>query len=79
MDGLDQEFQEPVEVPWDRIDAETLQRVLEAFVLREGTDYGSRIFSLDEKVAMVKGQLQRRQAKLVFDPKTESCTVLPIA
>jgi hypothetical protein len=35
---------------------------LEAFVLREGTDYGEREVSLDEKVAL---QLERGEAEIV--------------
>lgn len=75
---LQEENSEPVVIPWDRLDAETLHRVLESFVLREGTDYGNREFSLDDKVAMVMRQLQQGKARLVFDPRSESCTVLPV-
>jgi len=45
-------------------------------VLREGTDYGQRDWSLDEKVAQVALQLQRGEASLMFDPETESVTLV---
>jgi uncharacterized protein YheU (UPF0270 family) len=50
--------------------------VLESFVLREGTEYGERDVSLDQKVAQVTRQLQRGEAQIVFDPETESIDVV---
>jgi hypothetical protein len=66
---------EPVEVPYGELSADLLNAVIESFVLREGTDYGEREFSLEEKVARVIGQLKRGDAKIVFDPETESITI----
>jgi uncharacterized protein YheU (UPF0270 family) len=67
---------EPVEVPAEALAPETLRAVLEAFVLREGTDYGAVERSLDEKVADVRRQLARGEARLVFDPESGSVTVV---
>jgi uncharacterized protein len=66
---------EPVEVPYGELPADLLNAVIESFVLREGTDYGEREFSLEDKVARVIGQLKRGEAKIVFDPETESVTI----
>jgi uncharacterized protein YheU (UPF0270 family) len=44
--------------------------------LREGTDYGAREFSLDEKVAHVVRQLERGEVKIVFDRHTESVHIV---
>lgn len=65
-----------IEVPPDRLSEEVLQAVIEAFINREGTDYGEREFSLAEKVEQVRRRLQRGEVALVFDPETESCTLL---
>ena len=67
----------PVEVPWSALSAEALRRVLEAFVLREGTDYGELEFSLEQKVEQVMHQLKRGEAALWFDPETNSVTLAP--
>lgn len=67
------EPRDPVVVPHTELDAETLRRVLESFVLREGTDYGEQERSLEEKVANVMRQLERDEARIVFD--LESATV----
>jgi len=67
---------EPLQIPPELLSAEALRGVLEDFVLREGTDYGQRDWSLDEKVAQVALQLQRGEASLMFDPETESVTLV---
>jgi uncharacterized protein YheU (UPF0270 family) len=67
----------PVEVPIDALSAEALRGVIESFVGREGTDYGERERSLEEKVADVRRQLERGEARLVFDPDTETINILP--
>lgn len=68
---------EPVEVPWTAISAEALQGLAESFVLREGTDYGHHEFSHEDKVAQVMAQLKSGEARILYDPDTESVTLLP--
>ena len=63
---------EPVAIPHRELAPEALRGVIEAFVLREGTDYGEREFSLDQKVTHVRGQLERGEAQVLFDPDTET-------
>lgn len=53
-----------------------MRGVLESFVLREGTEYGARDFSLDEKVAHVMRQLRRGEAQIVFDPDSGTIDVV---
>lgn len=67
----------PVEIPLDSLSPEALRGVIEAFVLREGTDYGARERTLEEKVADVRRQLVRGEATIVFDPDTESVDLVP--
>jgi uncharacterized protein len=67
--------QEPVDVPYTELPADVLQAVIESFVLREGTDYGEKELSLQDKVARVTAQLKRGEAKIIFDPETESVTI----
>lgn len=66
-----------VDVPYGELAPELLQAVVESFVLREGTDYGEREVSLADKVARVIAQLQRGEAKIIFDPDTESVSIVP--
>jgi uncharacterized protein len=56
-----EETPEPVEVPYGELPADLLNAVIESFVLREGTDYGEKELSLQDKVARVISQLKRGQ------------------
>ena len=67
---------DPVIVPHAELSAEALQGVIESFVLREGTDYGSHDVSLQQKVAQVLRQLERKEAQIVYDPDTESIDIV---
>ena len=69
------ESPEPIVVPYTELAAELLHAVVESFVLREGTDYGEKEFSLEDKVAHVIGQLRRGEARIVFDPETETVSI----
>jgi uncharacterized protein len=71
------ETSDPVEVPWRALSPDALRAVVEAFVLREGTDYGAREFSHEEKVRQLLEGLERGEARILFDPVTESVTLLP--
>jgi uncharacterized protein YheU (UPF0270 family) len=70
-----EETSEPVEVPYGELPADLLNAVIESFVLREGTDYGEKELSLEDKVARVIRQLKKGDAKIIFDPETESVTI----
>jgi len=66
-----------VEIPYEQLSAEVLKSLIEHFVLREGTDYGAHEYSLEDKVAAVKRQLERGDAVIVFNEKDESCDIVP--
>lgn len=67
-----------IEIPCAELSPEALRGVVESFVLREGTDYGVRQHTFEEKVAQVMDQLQRRQARILFDPESQSVTIVPV-
>ena len=66
---------EPVEVPFDALSAEALQGVIESFVLREGTDYGEREYTLEQKRTQVLAQRRRGEARILYDPESDSVTI----
>lgn len=74
----ERERQLPVAVPHADLSAEALRGVVEAFVLREGTDYGERDVSFETKVAQVVRQLECGEARIMFDPVTESVSIVPV-
>lgn len=54
-------------IPIESLSAEALQGILEEFITREGTDYGSTELTLDDKVARLKPQLESGDIVLVYD------------
>jgi hypothetical protein len=69
---------EPVVVPYTELAADLLHAVIESYVLREGTDYGEKEFSLEEKVAHVISRLKRGEARIVFDPESETVSIINV-
>ena len=66
----------PIVIPHGELSESALRGVLESFVLREGTDYGEREISLDQKVAQVLRQLERGEAQIIFDATLQSVDIV---
>ncbi|CNK87308.1 Uncharacterised protein family (UPF0270) [Yersinia enterocolitica] len=64
-------------IPWQHVDSETLDNLLETFVLREGTDYGEHERSLAQKVEDVRRQLVSGDAVLVWSELHETINIMP--
>jgi uncharacterized protein YheU (UPF0270 family) len=79
MSETDAPAQEPLEIPPEALSSEALRGVIESFVLREGTEYGAREYSLEEKCAQVLAQIERGEARIFYDPHTETVTLEPTA
>ena len=62
-------------IPIDALDQDTLYNVVEAFVLREGTDYGEIETSLEDKVNQVLALLKSGEAVLVYSELHESVDI----
>ncbi len=67
-----------IEVPLERIDPDTMRRMIEEFVTREWSELGDAGYSLDDKVEQVIRQLKDGTARVVFDVTTESCNIVPV-
>jgi len=70
---------EPIVVPYRALAADTLRAVVESYVLREGTEYGERDYSLADKVAHVMRALERGEARIIFEPISQSIDIAPAA
>jgi len=73
---MDPEQNEPVVVPHTDLAADVLKALVESFVLREGTDYGQQELDLQDKVGRVIRELERGEARIVFDPDTETVSIV---
>ena len=67
-----------MEIPHHQVPEQTLLAIIEEFISREGTDYGHREYTLEEKVEKVKSQLLNGEIKLLFDSETSSCNLVKV-
>jgi uncharacterized protein YheU (UPF0270 family) len=64
-------------IPYQELSADVLNAIIEDFVSREGTDYGTVESSFSSKVSQVMAQLHSGEATITFDVETESCSIVP--
>ncbi|MBP6083585.1 MULTISPECIES: YheU family protein [Providencia] len=64
-------------IPWQDLATDTLESLIESYVLREGTDYGTNEKSLQDKVNDVKRQLVSGEIVLVWSELHESVNFMP--
>ncbi len=65
-----------VNIPYDQLSSEALHGVIEEFVTRDGTDYGKTEVPVEIKIGQVLEQIKSGEAVIVFDQKSETCTIL---
>ncbi|MAD53486.1 MULTISPECIES: YheU family protein [unclassified Idiomarina] len=63
-------------IPWQELDSETLNNIIEAVILREGTDYGERELSLETKVEQLQSRLKAGEAVLVYSELHETVDIV---
>lgn len=64
-------------IPWRQLEPETLENLIESFVLREGTDYGEQERTLQQKVADIRRQLESGDVVLVWSELHETINIMP--
>ena len=65
-----------ISIPLEQLTPQALQGVIDAFILREGTDYGHQEFTLDEKRGRVRAMLQRGEAQICYYPENEHIDIV---
>jgi uncharacterized protein YheU (UPF0270 family) len=65
-----------VNIPWQSLSDDALRGVIEEFVTREGTEYGSAEVSLDQKCAEVARQLAAGEAIITYDEVQQTCSIV---
>jgi hypothetical protein len=66
-------------VPPQRLQAEVLQALLEDYATRDGTDYGERELTTEEKVGRLKRQLDSSDLLILYDADSEQWDLVPQA
>ncbi len=64
-------------IPIEQVSTETLNSIIESYVLKEGTDYGEQEKSLSDKVNEIKAQLKIGTVVLVYSELHETVNILP--
>lgn len=64
-------------IPMDQLEPDTLHNIIEAFVLREGTEYGEQDVDLNTKVAQVLQQLESGKAVIEYSELHETVDIKP--
>jgi hypothetical protein len=62
-------------IPYDQLEAETLTRLIEDFVTRDGTDNGDET-PLETRVLRVRQALGKGQAVIFFDMESQQCQLM---
>lgn len=64
-------------IPHQQVASDTLNNLIEYYVLREGTDYGDEEVSLADKVQHVMRQLETGDVVIVFSELHETINLMP--
>jgi uncharacterized protein len=67
----------PIEISPDQLSESALLGIVEAFILREGTDYGVVEISHEAKINQIRRQLDQKIIRIIFDQTTESVSIVP--
>ena len=70
--------EEGLEIPVERIDRDTLQKMIEEFVTREWSDPADSGYTMEEKVAQVLRQLRARSARVMYDVTSETWNIVAV-
>ncbi|WP_018650836.1 YheU family protein [Actinobacillus capsulatus] len=62
-------------IPWQELEPATLNNVLDSFILREGTDYGERELSLEEKREHLFAQLKADKVVIIWSDLHQSLDI----
>lgn len=66
-----------LDIPLARLSPDVLAGLLEEFASRDGTDYGDRELSLEQKVARLRRQLDAGDLRLLYDSDSEAWDLVP--
>jgi uncharacterized protein YheU (UPF0270 family) len=69
--------EEGLDIPYDQIAPDTLYRMIQEFVTRDGADWAETGCTLEDKVEQVLQQLKTHKIKVVFDQTSQTANLVP--
>jgi len=66
-----------LEIPYLQLNPETLERMIQEFVTRDGADWAETGCTLEDKVEQVLQQLKSGRIKVVFDQTSQTANLIP--
>ena len=76
MDQTQKPSAKPIEIPFSSLSEEALAGVIDSFIQREGTDYGSHEVDYLQKVKQVRKQIEKGHVRILFEEETASVTLV---
>lgn len=76
-DDSEQHAEDGVVVPLERINPDTLRKMVEEFVTREWSELTDAGCTFEDKIEQVLQQLKDNRIKVVFDLMSETCNLVP--
>ncbi len=70
--------EEGLDIPYEQIAPETLRRMIQEFVTRDGVDWSETGCTLEDKVEQVLQQLETHKIKVVFDQTSQTANLVPV-
>ena len=70
--------EEGLDIPYEQIAPETLRRMIQEFVTRDGVDWADSGCTLEDKVEQVLQQLKTHKIKVVFDQTSQTANLVPV-
>ncbi|MCH2347106.1 MAG: YheU family protein [Pseudomonadales bacterium] len=67
-----------MEIPYTKLSEESLRAIIEEYITREGTEYGVKEYSFEQKIEQIRQQLLQGEIKINFDTETETCNLFAI-
>ena len=65
-----------MKIPYTELSQEALLGLMDAFILREGTDYGHEEITIDQKRSRVLSMLQSGEAEIVFYQESDHIDIV---
>jgi uncharacterized protein len=63
-------------IPYDELQSETLNALIEEFVTRHGAVHGHHDSDMSRDITAVMSELRAGRALIVFDEEEESCSIV---